>query len=63
MALTMINYVSGKTVITAENLNEIQDAVLDVERKGGLGMGICGSGWPEGCVDGWGTGADGVDGS
>lgn len=43
MALTKINYVSGKTVITAENLNEIQDAVLDLERKGGVGMGITGA--------------------
>ena len=43
MALTKRNYVSGKTVITAENLNEIQDAVLDLERKGGVGMGITGA--------------------
>lgn len=43
MALTKINYVSGKTVITAENLNDIQDAVLDLERKGGVGMGITGA--------------------
>lgn len=40
MALTKINYVSGKTVITAENLNDIQDAILDLERKGGVGMGM-----------------------
>lgn len=43
MALTKINYVSGKTVITAENLNDIQDAVLDLESKGGVGMGITGA--------------------
>ena len=43
MALTKINYVSGKTVITAKNLNEIQDAILDLERKGGVGMGITGA--------------------
>ena len=43
MALTKVNYVSGKTVITAENLNDIQDAVLDLESKGGVGMGITGA--------------------
>lgn len=43
MALTKINYVSGKPVITAENLNDIQDAVLDLESKGGVGMGITGA--------------------
>lgn len=43
MALKKVNYVSGKTVITAENLNEIQDAVLDLESKGGVGMGITGA--------------------
>lgn len=41
--LTKINYVSGKTVITAENLNDIQDAVLDLESKDGVGMGITGA--------------------
>ena len=40
MALTKINYVSGKTVITAENLNAIQDAVLALENKGGGGSGL-----------------------
>jgi hypothetical protein len=35
MALTKRNYVSGEIVITAKNLNEIQDAILDLERKGG----------------------------
>ena len=34
MALTKINYVSGKTVITAENLNEIQDAIIALEDAG-----------------------------
>ena len=34
MALTKINYVSGKTVITAENLNEIQDAIIALESAG-----------------------------
>lgn len=43
MALTKINYVSGKTIITAENLNEIQDAILDLESKDDLGMGITGA--------------------
>lgn len=43
MALTKINYVSGETVITARNLNDIQDAVLDLESKGGVGMGITGA--------------------
>ena len=43
MALTKRNYVSGETVITAKNLNEIQDAILDLERKGGVGMGITGA--------------------
>ena len=43
MALTKITYESGKTVITAENLNDIQDAVIDLESKGGVGMGITGA--------------------
>lgn len=43
MALTKITYVSGKTVITAKNLNDIQDAVLDLESKAGVGMGITGA--------------------
>lgn len=34
MALTKKNYVSGETVITAANLNEIQDAIVALERKG-----------------------------
>ena len=43
MALTKINYVSGKTVITAKNLNEIQDSIIALERNGGVGMGITGA--------------------
>lgn len=34
MALTKRNYVSGETVITAKNLNEIQDAIIALEGKG-----------------------------
>ena len=34
MALTKRNYVSGETVITATNLNEIQDAIVALEGKG-----------------------------
>lgn len=43
MALKKTNYVNGKTVISAENLNDIQDAVLDLESKDGVGMGITGA--------------------
>jgi hypothetical protein len=35
MALTKRNYVSGETVITAENLNEIQDAIIALEGTDG----------------------------
>lgn len=35
MALTKVVYVNGVTVITAENLNEIQDAIIALERGGG----------------------------
>lgn len=34
MALTKRNYVSGETVITAANLNEIQDSIIALEGKG-----------------------------
>lgn len=34
MALTKINYVSGETVITAANLNDIQDSIIALEGKG-----------------------------
>ena len=43
MALTKRNYVSGETVITAKNLNEIQDAIITLESNGGVGMGITGA--------------------
>lgn len=35
MAFTKRNYVSGETVITAENLNEIQDAIIALEDAAG----------------------------
>lgn len=35
MALTKKNYENGKTVITAENLNEIQDAIIALEGAAG----------------------------
>lgn len=31
MALTKREYVEGQTIITAQNLNDIQDAILDLE--------------------------------
>lgn len=34
MALKKTNYVNGKTVITAENLNDIQDAIIALESAG-----------------------------
>lgn len=34
MALTKRNYVSGETVITAANLNDIQDSIVALEGKG-----------------------------
>lgn len=34
MALTKRNYVSGETVITAKNLNEIQDSIIALESNG-----------------------------
>lgn len=34
MALTKINYVSGETVITAANLNDIQDSIIALESAG-----------------------------
>jgi hypothetical protein len=43
MALEKVNYVSGQTIITAKNLNDIQDAVLALESKDGVGMGITGA--------------------
>lgn len=35
MALAKVVYVNGVTVITAENLNEIQDAIIALEEAGG----------------------------
>ena len=40
MALSKRTYVSGQTVITAENLNEIQDSILALESNGGVGKDI-----------------------
>lgn len=34
MALQKVTYVNGETVITAENLNDIQDAIIDLENTG-----------------------------
>lgn len=34
MALNKVTYVDGETVITAENLNDIQDAIIDLEQGG-----------------------------
>jgi hypothetical protein len=34
MALNKVTYVDGETVITAENLNDIQDAIIDLEQRG-----------------------------
>lgn len=33
MALNKVNYQSGKTVITAENLNNIQDSIIELEKS------------------------------
>lgn len=33
-SLTKVTYVDGKTVIHAENLNDIQDAILDLIAEG-----------------------------
>lgn len=38
MALNKVTYVDGETVITAENLNDIQDAIIDLEQGGGSGV-------------------------
>lgn len=35
MALSKRTYVSGQTIITAENLNEIQDSIIALESNGG----------------------------
>ena len=33
MSLTKVNYIDKETVITAQNLNDIQDAVIDLEKE------------------------------
>lgn len=33
MALKKVNYISGKTIITATNLNDIQDSIIDLENR------------------------------
>lgn len=38
MALTKRNYVSGETVITAKNLNEIQDSIIELESNAVMGL-------------------------
>lgn len=35
MALNKCNYCDGETVITAKNLNDIQDAICDLEQQTG----------------------------
>ena len=52
MALTKRNYVSGETVITAKNLNEIQDAIIELESNGGITPAIGDNGnWYIGSTD------------
>lgn len=38
MSLNKVNYVDGVTVITAQNMNDIQDAIIDLESGGGSGV-------------------------
>lgn len=38
MALNKVNYVDGQTVITAENLNDIQDAIIALENAPAQGL-------------------------
>lgn len=38
MALNKVNYVDGETVITAENLNDIQDAIIALENAPAQGL-------------------------
>ena len=33
MSLTKVNYIDKETVITAQNLNDIQDAIITLENK------------------------------
>lgn len=52
MALTKRNYVSGETVITAKNLNEIQDSIIELESNGGITPAIGDNGnWYIGSTD------------
>lgn len=52
MALTKRNYVSGETVITAANLNEIQDSIIALESNGGIAPHIGDNGnWYIGSTD------------
>lgn len=37
MALEKVNYVDNQTVITAKNMNAMQDAIIELERKVGSG--------------------------
>lgn len=36
MALSKRTYVSGQTIITAENLNDIQDSIITLEKNDGV---------------------------
>lgn len=36
MALSKRTYVSGQTIITAENLNDIQDSIIALEKNDGI---------------------------
>lgn len=69
MSLTKRNYVSGETVITAKNLNEIQDAIITLENNGGITPSIGDNGnWYIGSTDTGkpsrgATGAPGKDGT
>ena len=36
MALSKRTYVSGQTIITAENLNDIQDSIIALEKNDGV---------------------------
>lgn len=38
MSLNKVNYVDGVTVITAQNMNDIQDAIVALESEGGSGV-------------------------
>lgn len=36
MSLSKVNYQDNITLITAQNLNDIQDAIIELENNGGL---------------------------